>query len=349
MKFNKKSLAMVLNMSLEEHDLIQTIIKGKIFLLCIFFICTILAAIVVGSQHIDLTYALENLESVEANILFTIRIPRVILCVMAGGGLAICGMVFQAIFKNPLSSPFVLGISSGASFGAVLTILLGIDSLTCTFISISSIFSFLGAIFTIYIIYFISKKNSFAIDSHLLIMAGFALNLMFLGLIILCQYLANFTQTREILHWLIGSIDILGFSDIKKILPMFIIGILIVLLNLSKLNLIAMGDDIAFTRGINVIFYYFIFISSSSLIIGAIVSVTGPICLVGLIIPHVVRLIVGANNKYIFWGSLFLGGSFLVLCDLISRIIFAPTEIPIGVISSIIGTPFFIHFLVRKQ
>ncbi len=201
-----------------------------------------------------------------------------------------------------------------------------------------------------YVIYFISrgKTSAIVINSYSIMMAGFALNLLFIGLIILCQYIANFTQTEEILHWLIGSIDILGFSKIKSILPMFILGLLLIVLNLSKLNLISMGDEIAFSRGINVVTTYYIFIISSSLLIGAIVSVTGPICLVGLIVPHVVRLLVGANNKYIFWGSLFLGGSFMVICDIISRTMLESTEIPIGVISSIIGTLFFIYFLVRR-
>ena len=336
-------------MSLEEYELSQTIIKGKTFLFFLFFIATIFGGMVVGREHINLVYALENWESVEASILITIRIPRIILCIIAGGGLAVCGMVFQAIFKNPLSSPFILGISTGASCGTVISILLGINSLTYSYISFQSILAFLGAIFTVYVIYFISKKNTSTVNSHSLIMAGFALNLMFIGLIILCQYFANFTQTKEILHWLIGSIDILGFTSIKNILPMFCVGILLIVFNLSKLNLIAMGDEIALSRGVNITFYYFIFIFSSSLIIGAIVSLTGPICLVGLIIPHVVRLLVGANNKYIFWGSFFLGGSFLIICDIISRIMLPSTEIPIGVISSIIGTPFFIYFLIQKQ
>ncbi len=331
-------------MSFEEYETQQSLKKTRILVLFLFFVAIFLCAPLIGSQHIDLIRALKDPGSPDANILFTIRLPSVLLGALAGAALAVCGMVFQAILKNPLASPYTLGVASGASFGAVLTILLDMDSLFFLGLSFISVMSFLGALFSILLVYIVAQKKS-SISTYSLLMAGIAMNLLFSSLILCCQYCANFTQTNQILHWLIGGIDIIGFKDIYKAIPLFLIGIFIIFVNLNKLNLVAMGDEIAYSRGVNVLRTQRMCFFSSSLVIGAVVCLSGPISFVGLIIPHLVRMILGPDHKYLFWGCIFLGATFLIICDTISRTILAPRMIPIGVVTVLFGAPFFIYLL----
>jgi len=169
-------------MSFKEYEVEQSLRKTKILILFLFFVVIFLCAPLIGSQHINLIHALKDPGSPDANILFTIRLPSVVLGALTGGALAVCGMVFQAILKNPLASPYTLGVASGASFGAVLTILLDMDSLFFFGLSIISIMSFLGALFSILLVYIIAQKKT-SISTYSILMAGIAMNLLFFSLI----------------------------------------------------------------------------------------------------------------------------------------------------------------------
>ena len=321
--------------------------KLRIIIFFLLFIVVFMSAPFMGSHHIDVKQAIMNPDCSDAHILFTIRLPRVILAAIAGGGLAVCGMVFQTLLKNGLASPFTLGVASGASLGAVVAMLFRLDASFWGF-SFVPVMSFFGALLAIVLVYLIARKKTPMISTYSLLLAGVAINLIFSSLILICQYMADFTQTNQMIRWLMGGLDILGFDELIKAAPFLTAGLFIIFLSTSRLNLMAMGDDIAHSRGVDILKTQRICFLASSLVSGAVVSLSGPVGFVGLIIPHIVRMIIGPDHRLLFFGCLFSGAGFLILCDIIARTAISPREIPIGVITALIGGPFFIH-LLRKE
>lgn len=334
-------------MVLENYEVGLAKKKLRISIFFLLFIVIFIFAPFIGSQHIDIKQAIMNLDSFDAGIFYTIRLPRVILAAIAGGGLAVCGMVFQAMLKNALASPFTLGVASGASLGAVIAMLLRLDVFFCN-LPFVPVMSFLGSLLAIVLVYLIARKRTSMISTYSLLLTGVAINLIFSSLILICQYMADFTQTNQMIRWLMGGLDILGFEEIIKVSPFLTLGLLIIFLNTNRLNVMAMGDNIAYSRGVDILKTQKICFLASSLVSGAVVSLSGPIGFVGLIIPHIVRMITGPDHRLLFFGCLFSGAGFLILCDVIARTVMSPMEIPIGVITALIGGPFFIY-LLRKE
>ncbi len=333
--------------ALEDYNAGLAKKKLSIMIFFLLFIVVFMSAPFMGSHHINIKQAIMNPDCSDARIFFTIRLPRVILAAIAGGGLAVCGMVFQALLKNGLASPFTLGVASGASLGAVIAMLFRLDASFWGF-SFVPVMSFFGALLAIVLVYLIARKSTTMISTYSLLLAGVAINLIFSSLILICQYMADFTQTNRMIRWLMGGLDILGFEEIIKAAPFMTAGLFIIFLSTSRLNLMAMGDDIAHSRGVDILKTQRICFLASSLVSGAVVSLSGPVGFVGLIIPHIVRMIVGPDHRLLFFGCLFSGAGFLILCDIIARTAISPREIPIGVITALVGGPFFIH-LLRKE
>ncbi|MFC1489723.1 FecCD family ABC transporter permease [Candidatus Latescibacterota bacterium] len=319
-----------------------------ILILSLIALLVLIFAPMIGIQTITprdiFTSFAENPDDMASYIFWKIRIPRVLTSFAAGIALSLCGMVFQAMFRNPLATPFTLGVSSGAAFGAALYMIMGLPAAIFG-ISGISIFSFLGAMLSISIVYGVTMlKRGFSTSTMLL--AGVAISFFFSSLILFFQYMSDFTQSFQIIRWLMGGFEIAGYSALLNMVPFILIGTVIVLWHLNELNLIATGDDIAASRGVNVRATKTLLFFATSLMVSGVVSICGPIGFVGMMAPHICRLLIGTNHKYLAPATMIFGGMFLALCDALSRTIIAPAEIPVGVITALLGGPFFLWLLL---
>ncbi len=279
-------------------------------------------------------------------IFWDIRLPRVLVAFIAGAGLAACGMAFQALFHNPLATPFTLGVAGGASMGAALYMRLGI-SFALLSVSGVSVFAFLGALGAISLVYGLTKlRRGFSTATMLL--AGIAVNLFFSSLIMFVQYMSDFTHSFKILRWLMGGLEVFGYQSVVSMLPTVVIGLLVLFALTHELNLMAVGEELAASRGVNVRMIKRILFLATSVCVGGVVAICGPIGFIGMMAPHICRLLVGGNHRTLLPAACLFGGMFLVLCDTLARTIIAPVEIPVGVITSMLGGPFFIWLLARN-
>ena len=320
--------------------------RKALLILSIISLGILIIAPFIGMENISIQSLIHPEKgSMDVEIFRNIRIPRIAAAFFAGAALAVSGMVFQAMFRNPLATPFTLGVSSGAAFGAAVFIKIGF------IFSVFGLFgqtagAFLGALVSIMIVYALSRlKNGFSTSTMLL--AGVAVNFFFSSLILFIQYISDFNRSYQIIRWLMGGFEIAGYSPLMKIFPFTVIGSLIVFFYIPELNLLVLGEDIALSRGVDVKKVKSILFFAVSLMTGAVVSVVGPIGFVGMMAPHIVRLFIGDDHRYLSAASFIFGGVFLVFCDTIARSIIAPSEIPVGVITAFLGGPFFIWLLTR--
>ncbi len=300
----------------------------------------------VGSAGITWQRVLEG-ASPDREIFFVARLPRILFGALAGGSLAVAGVLFQAILRNPLATPFTLGVSSGSAFGAVLAISLGLDVVLLG-VPVISIAALLGSFLTIFLVFLIARSRH-TLPTFTLLLAGVTLNFIFAAMILFIQYAANFTESFLMVRWMMGGVNDADYSMIAKTAPVILVSVFFLLRYASQLNPLAAGEEWATTRGVNVerlkvICYFF-----GSLLTGAVTAVSGPIGFVGLIVPHSLRLVAGPDHRILIPGSFFVGAGFLVLCDTAARTLFAPTEIPVGVITALLGGPFFIILLKRRK
>lgn len=281
-------------------------------------------------------------------IFFNIRLPRVILAFIAGAALSVCGMCFQSMFRNDLATPFTLGIASGASFGVVLYIFLGGPILIHTFLSGTSIAAFTGAILALAVVYSLVKfKKNVGLGDILL--GGVAINFFFSSLILIVQFKSQNSQLGEMLYWMIGGLQVLGYEQIRFVLIFIVFGFIIIVKNIREMDLLLAGEELAQSRGVNVHHVRKQLFLAVSLVVGAVVSVCGPIGFIGLMGPHICRKFVGAGHKSLFWASLLFGGLFLLVSDTIARTVFYPTELPVGLITASLGGPFFFWLILKGK
>ena len=299
----------------------------------------------IGMKNISvLSVFQQSAQDVTMQIFWSIRVPRVCLAFLAGAALAVSGMAFQAMFINPLATPFTLGVSSGASLGAALYVWIG-ASFSVLGIPGISLFAFTGAGLSILLVYGLTKiKGGFSTATMLL--AGVAINFFFSSLILMVQYLCDFTESFMILRWLMGGLETVGFESVVSTLPFVVIGIFIVFTQVHGLNLLCLGEELATSRGLSVDYVKCLLFFASSLMVGGVVAVCGPIGFVGMMIPHICRLIIGSDHRYLLPATVLFGGSFLCLCDMIARTVIGPAEIPVGVITAVLGGPFFLWLLL---
>jgi iron complex transport system permease protein len=315
-----------------------------------FFLIGSLAVLVIGPLVGGLEISIDSVlhprpNDPEAMIFWEIRLPRALLAWLAGAGLALAGMSFQALFRNALATPFTLGVASGASFGAAVVVRLGLEAALLGFSSVT-VGAMIGALVAIGIVYGITRaKRDFSTGAMLL--AGVAVNFFFSSLVLLIQYTADVHNTFRILRWLMGGLQMVGFDAPLRVLPFTAAGAGLMAALVGELNLLATGEELATSRGVavnRVKTALFLFVS---VMVGVVVSICGPIGFVGLMCPHICRLIVGADHRRLLPATLLFGGAFLVACDTVARTIFAPTELPVGIFTAFLGGPFFLWLLVK--
>ncbi|WP_407380102.1 FecCD family ABC transporter permease [Methanobrevibacter sp.] len=278
--------------------------------------------------------------STVSTIVWQIRLPRILAALLVGASLAMAGTAFQGIFKNPLVSSDLLGVSNGAGFGAALAILLSGSSV------IIQIFAFIFGIISVSITYLISKAYK-AGGILILVLSGVAISAFFNSLISAIKFIADpEDKLPEIVYWLMGSLASVTMDEIIMIIIPLFIGFLVLYLLRWQMNILAMGDEEAQSLGLNPSRVRLIIIAACTLLTSAAVSISGIIGWIGMIIPHMARMIVGPDNKILLPASLSLGASFLLLIDNISRVVIA-IEIPIGILTAIIGVPIFLYLLRR--
>jgi len=321
--------------------------KTVLLTLLLTAIAVILMAPFVGMKFIPFGILFDSAAgSMDANIFFNIRVPRVLTAALAGAGLAVSGMTFQSMFRNSLATPFTLGVSSGASLGASVYVWSGL-SFAFAGIPGVSMFSFAGAGLAILFVYGITKmKGGFSTATMLL--AGVAISFFFSSLILLIQYVCDMTHSFRIVRWLMGGLEAVGFQPAVNMLPFVVVGCVIVFFQLNGLNLMSVGEEIAVSRGVDASKIKKLLFFATSLMVGGVVAVCGPIGFVGMMVPHICRLLIGPDHRYLMPATILFGSAFLVICDTIARTAFAPIEMPVGIITALLGGPFFIWLLLSR-
>jgi iron complex transport system permease protein len=256
-------------------------------------------------------------------------------------------MSFQALFRNPLATPFTLGVSSGAALGAAVFIRFGL-AFSILGISGTSLAAFGGAMLAVALVYGLTQlKGGFSTTT--LLLAGIAISFFFSSLILFIQYVSGLTHSFRIVHWMMGSLTSADYGKLVNLLPFFGTGSLLLVFLHREMNLLMVGEDIAISRGVNVGLVKKLIFLAASLMVGGVVAVCGPIGFVGMMSPHICRLLVGADHRFLTPASFLFGGLFLALCDTLSRMLIAPSEIPVGVLTALLGGPFFIWLLLNRK
>jgi iron complex transport system permease protein len=317
-------------------------------ILGLFALVVVCGAPLVGGEQIPLGALWGDAESGQVSILWTLRLPRVAVGFLAGAGLAIAGMAFQAMFRNPLATPFTLGVSSGASLGATVYIHLGL-AFALLRIPGESWFAFAGALVTIVVVYGLARASRGASNVTMLL-AGVAVSFFFSSMILFLQYLSDPTRTFRIIRWVMGGLEsIIGLNSVLTVLPFVFAGCAVVLYFRHELNLITTGEELAAARGVEVDRVKLVVFFVASVMVGAIVSVCGPIGFVGLMAPHICRLLIGPDHRTLTPATILFGGAFLVLCDTVARTAINPTELPVGILTALLGGPFFVWLLLTRS
>ncbi len=320
------------------------IMNKKYLLISIFGVLVLVGLPFIGQVQLDIQSLFGD--NTGSFIFWQLRVPITILSFIVGATLALAGLVFQDIFRNSLATPYTLGVSSGAAAAAVLSIKLNIS---LSFLGLNGIYlyGFVGALLTIFIIIGIAGLvRSFSI--YTLLMSGIALNFFFSSCILLVQYLSDFAQTASVLRWLMGSLSVSGYKEILFLLPLFIFFIVTTFLLKNDLILLSAGDSFAHSKGMNVKKFRVFVLIIVSFIVGVVVTIAGPIGFVGLIVPHISRLIFKNDFRAVIFFTILIGGLLLVVTNFAARSLIPPVEIPVGIITSFLGAPFFLFILVSK-
>ena len=312
----------------------------------------VLLAPTLGSTDIRLSRVFDRsipwTDNVDAQIFFVARLPRVLAGALVGACLAAAGVVLQALLRNPLATPFTLGVSASAALGAMIAIALNLDVMAFGTAAVS-LAAFTGSLFGTAVVYLLATRINKALSTNVLLLAGVTLNTFFSALITLVQYLIDFADWYRTARWLLGNLDVSSYGPLLAATPLVGLSFALFAVLPRPLNLLTMGEDVAAARGVDVGRAQRIAFFSTSLATGAAISLAGPIGFIGIVVPHLVRLLVGADHRIVLPASILFGAAFLVLCDLIARTVMAPIELPVGIVTALIGGPFFIWLLVRRS
>ena len=276
-------------------------------------------------------------------VIWQLRLPRIMMSLLSGAALAICGCVFQSIFRNPICDPYILGISSGASLGAAISIVLGLDTLMFGV----TVPALLCAILTLLLIMGIARVRNRQ-STQTLLLTGIAINFFISAFVTLLMVVCK-QDMQKIFFWTMGSLSTTMWTDVLCLLPILAASIIILYIYAKDLNIMQMGTESAQSLGVNTQRTLYVTLITSSLLIGVVVSFCGVIGFIGLIVPHICRLIVGSDNRRLFTYSLLAGGFFLLVADTLARTLAAPSELPVGSITALAGAPYFIYLVIRKQ
>jgi len=347
---------------LRKQFTLKYLAKNKILaytLATIFTILSLLLGISIGTVSVPIVdivqiigaeifhYSIDHIDPMYQSIVLNIRLPRVILAGLVGAALAIAGAAFQGLLRNPLADPYTLGVSSGASVGAVVTIFFGISlpyigAFTLPFLSV--VFAFI----TIFLVLTFARKIDRSMRVETIILTGVIFS-SFLGAFISLMISLTGNELKQIIGWLLGSVSMRGWDYIKIILPFFVLGSVLLMANGRELNAMSFGEDRAQYLGVDVKKRKLVILTAGSILTGAAVAVSGTIGFVGLVIPHLTRSLWGPDHTHLLPLSMLTGSGFLILTDLIARTIISPTELPIGVITALIGAPAFAMILIKRR
>jgi iron complex transport system permease protein len=300
----------------------------------------------IGSHPVSLAAVVHG-EPSAAAIFWQLRLPRVLLSLLAGGGLALSGLGYQTLFRNSLAEPYTLGVAGGAALGAVVA--LRFESAAQPLgLSAVALASFIGAVGATALVVGLAMRRQ-GIATQTLLLAGVAVSLSCSAIILFLQYLADSTQTFRMVRWMMGGLAVVGYREVLWLAP-WVVGGSIVLLGVRwDLNLLLTGEELAASRGVDLDRLRLQVLLTTSLMIGALVAVAGPIGFVGLIVPHIVRRWVGHDHLFLAPACLLGGGVFLTACDAAARVVMAPAELPVGVLTALLGGPFFLSLLVLRS
>lgn len=329
-------------------------------MLSFIFICTVIVGVSFGSVQIPIKHVItifwseltnsvipEAINANNKNIIIDIRLPRVMLAAIVGASLAIAGAAFQGLLRNPLADPFTLGISSGASVGAVMTIFFNL-SLPVIGLFTLPLLSISFAFMTMVVVIVFARLLDKSLRVETIILTGIIFS-SFLGALISLMIALTGDELRQIIGWLLGSVSMRGWNYVLIILPFFIIGSLLLMMHANELNVMSFGEEHAQHIGVAVQRKKLIIMIAGSILTGAAVAVSGTIGFVGLVIPHFIRLLIGPNHRHLLPASILVGASFLIIADLFARTVISPAELPIGVITALIGAPVFAIILMRQN
>lgn len=286
-----------------------------------------------------------NSSTTTYRVFWDLRVPRILLAFFVGGILALGGLIFQIIFKNQLITPYTLGIASGTTLFTAISIVF----FPSIYLSISSIF---GSFVTIFILYFISKqinKSSIAVSTNSILLIGIALSYFYGSALMLVFYMSNLQENYSIVRFTLGSLDTVGFNNSIIMMIVSIVFYSIIYRNKENIKLLMISNDTAFLKGLNVNKINLLLLIVVSLSVGISISFVGPIGFIGLVIPHIIKIIYKKSADKLFFPVFFFGGVFLVFSDLISRNLNTDSSLPIGVVTAFIGAPFFVYLLIRRN
>lgn len=320
---------------------------GRVLLLAAVSAALVAVLPFVGIEPLPLSVVADPAGDTVASVIFwQIRVPRVAAAVLAGAGLAIAGAAFQALFRNPLATPFTLGVASGAAFGVALATRLGVSAALLG-MATDSVSALAGALLAVSVVWLLTKLRP-ATSSMVLLLAGVAMSFFFSSLILLLQYTASLGDSYRIVRWLMGGLAGVGGREAANLLPFVVVGVAVLGWRARELDLLSTGSDLAASRGVDVARQRTVIFLAASVMVGGVVAACGPIGFVGMMAPHICRLLVGAEHRHLLPASCLFGGAFLAACDALARIVLAPAELPVGVLTAFLGGPFFLWLLLRR-
>lgn len=281
----------------------------------------------------------------DVNIIMSIRLPRVLLAATVGAALSVAGVAMQGVFRNPMASPSILGISSGAAFGASLAIVLGASFVSGQFAI--PVMAFIFCVGTMLLVYGISRSGGY-VPVETLLLAGIAVGAFFSALVSFMQFIAG-DKLEGLVFWLMGGLGRADWQQLWVALPLIALGSFMIMYYARELNALTIGEDHATSLGVDTQRVMLVMIVVTSIVVAAAVSFSGVIGFVGLIVPHIIRIIIGPDHRILIPASILGGASFLVITDTLARTLMAPSEIPVGIITAMLGAPFFIYLLRRRK
>lgn len=309
----------------------------------------LLAAVRLGAVPLSLRQVMDGMrgtaDPTTIAIVQRLRLPRAVLAAMVGGSLAASGATFQALLRNPLAEPYILGISGGAAVGAVFAIALGGVAASAGIVSAAAL---AGALLAVVLVFRIAAVAGRALDTRILLLAGVVTGAFFNACILLALTFADADAFRSAVFWMMGSFSSASWRSIGMLALALVPGLAILAALARPLNLLAVGEETAAYLGTRVERTKLLAYGTASLLTAGAVAVSGVIGFVGLVVPHVVRMIWGPDHRFLLPASVLLGASFTILADTLARTVVAPTELPVGVVTAFVGVPFFVYLLRRR-
>lgn len=343
----------------EKEKVFADLCKKEVFIQRLFFLFLIALPIVgifcICGGAVDLSlkkilgciFSPNETNVTENLIIMQIRLPRLVCCILCGGALGICGAALQGLFRNSLSDPYMTGISSGATFGAALSVFLGAGN-SIVGLAGTATCAFIGAVGTTLIFFCLIWSRGRKTDTGFILLAGLSINLFFSGLVSLMMFL-NHEKLDQIVLWTMGSLSSACWNEVLLLIPGIASGVILLLICAKDLDIICIDEELAKSRGINIDKCRYLILSACALCIAVTSAFSGIIGFVGLIIPNAVRAVTGPKHARLFIFSFIFAAAFLSICDLFARTIMPPSELPVGIITSLLGIPVFILILFRGK